>query len=63
VELAIKWPNDIYSVTPSDIPGEPGLRRKIGGVLVNSSFGNNGFVLVVGAPTLRGAFARCDALD
>lgn len=58
VELAIKWPNDIYSVSPSDSPGDPAVRRKIGGVLVNSSFGNNGFVLVVGARTFRCAVAE-----
>lgn len=45
IGLCIKWPNDIYA----DLGGEgPERYRKIGGILVNSSYANNEFTLVVG---------------
>ena len=47
--VRIKWPNDIYAVMPD------GERRKIGGILVNTSYGANGSDIVVGvSPLLRG---------
>ena len=52
--LAIKWPNDIYSV--DEAPGADGeaarrgrVLRKIGGILVNSSYIKDEFMLVAGA--------------
>jgi hypothetical protein len=42
--LAIKWPNDIYSVEA----GTPRTLRKLGGVLVHSNYVDGRFVLVVG---------------
>jgi biotin--protein ligase len=42
VPLRLKWPNDIYA----DLPGE-GL-KKVGGLLVNSSFMKDEFLLVIG---------------
>ncbi|KAI0672465.1 class II aaRS and biotin synthetase [Trametes maxima] len=41
--VRIKWPNDIYA----EMPGS-GERRKIGGILVNTSFGAGRVELVVG---------------
>ena len=41
--VRIKWPNDLYAVT------REGERKKIGGVLVNTSFGAGNVELVVGA--------------
>jgi biotin--protein ligase len=42
VPLRLKWPNDIYA----DLPNE-GL-KKVGGLLVNSSFIRDEFLLVIG---------------
>ncbi|ORZ22394.1 biotin-protein ligase [Absidia repens] len=42
VPIRLKWPNDIYA----DLPGQ-GL-KKVGGLLVNSSFLANEFLLVIG---------------
>ncbi|KAI8089957.1 biotin-protein ligase [Halteromyces radiatus] len=42
VPLRLKWPNDIYA----DVPGQ-GL-KKVGGLLVNSSFVSNEFLLIIG---------------
>ncbi|KAF7730688.1 biotin holocarboxylase synthetase [Apophysomyces ossiformis] len=42
VPLRLKWPNDIYA----DLPGT-GL-KKVGGLLVNSSFAQDEFFLVIG---------------
>ena len=41
--VRIKWPNDLYAVT------REGERKKIGGILVNTSFGSGNVELVVGA--------------
>ncbi|EJF61872.1 hypothetical protein DICSQDRAFT_136396 [Dichomitus squalens LYAD-421 SS1] len=41
--VRIKWPNDLYAITPD------GERKKIGGILVNTSFGAGKVELVVGA--------------
>ena len=41
--IHLKWPNDLYSKAKD----EPKL-RKIGGILVNSNYWNNQFLLVVG---------------
>lgn len=43
--VRIKWPNDIYAVT-SD-----GEKKKIGGILVNTSFGAGNIELVIGTLT------------
>lgn len=42
IPLRLKWPNDIYVETQAD-----GL-KKVGGLLVNSTFVDNQFVLVIG---------------
>lgn len=42
VPLRLKWPNDIYA----DLPDQ-GL-KKVGGLLVNSSFAGEEFLLVIG---------------
>lgn len=42
VPLRLKWPNDIYTETKSD-----GL-KKVGGLLINSTFVDGEFVLVIG---------------
>jgi biotin-(acetyl-CoA carboxylase) ligase len=42
VPLRIKWPNDLY------IQNRAGELKKVGGILVNSSFSGNQFTLVVG---------------
>ncbi|KAI8975945.1 biotin-protein ligase [Pilobolus umbonatus] len=42
IPLRLKWPNDIYV----DLPN--GDLKKVGGLLVNSSFINNEFLLVIG---------------
>lgn len=42
VPLRLKWPNDIYA----DLP-DAGL-KKVGGLLVNSSFAQSEFLLVIG---------------
>jgi biotin--protein ligase len=39
--VRVKWPNDIYGET------DEGL-RKVGGILVNSSYAGQDFTLVVG---------------
>ncbi|GAA5796945.1 hypothetical protein HPULCUR_002323 [Helicostylum pulchrum] len=43
VPLRLKWPNDIYA----DLPDQGGL-QKVGGLLVNSSFIRDEFLLVIG---------------
>ncbi|KAI0753256.1 hypothetical protein C8Q80DRAFT_1217458 [Daedaleopsis nitida] len=40
--VRIKWPNDLYAITPD------GERKKIGGILVNTSFGAGKADIVVG---------------
>ncbi|GAA5997718.1 biotin--[acetyl-CoA-carboxylase] ligase BPL1 [Rhodotorula paludigena] len=47
--ICLKWPNDIYADMGSDQEGE-GMERykKIGGILVNSSFSDGSFSLVIG---------------
>ncbi|KAI9030996.1 biotin-protein ligase [Phycomyces nitens] len=44
VPLRLKWPNDIYA----DLPGPEGGLKKVGGLLVNSSFVKDEFLLVAG---------------
>ncbi|KAL0096829.1 biotin-protein ligase [Phycomyces blakesleeanus] len=44
VPLRLKWPNDIYV----DLPGPEGGLKKVGGLLVNSSFVKDEFLLVIG---------------
>ncbi|KAI9846795.1 MAG: biotin holocarboxylase synthetase [Sclerophora amabilis] len=46
VPIKLKWPNDIYALDPTK-PNEKSY-VKIGGILVNSSFVGNEFLLVVG---------------
>ncbi|KAI8337315.1 biotin-protein ligase [Blakeslea trispora] len=41
VPLRLKWPNDIYADLPQGL-------QKVGGLLVNSSFAKNEFLLVIG---------------
>ncbi|OBZ85673.1 Biotin--protein ligase [Choanephora cucurbitarum] len=41
VPLRLKWPNDIYADLPDGL-------KKVGGLLVNSSFAKNEFLLVIG---------------
>lgn len=43
VPLRLKWPNDIYA----EVNGGQEL-KKVGGLLVNSSFAENEFLLVIG---------------
>ncbi|KAI8384435.1 biotin-protein ligase [Radiomyces spectabilis] len=44
VPLRLKWPNDIYA----DLPADKGGLKKVGGLLVNSSFSGQEFLLVIG---------------
>lgn len=46
VGVCLKWPNDIYA----DMGEGEGMARykKIGGILVNSSFANGEFTIVTG---------------
>lgn len=45
--IVLKWPNDIYADLGKVVEGE--LRyKKIGGILVNSSYAGSDFTLVVG---------------
>jgi len=46
--VRIKWPNDLYAVVGPD--GEPNMKnvRKIGGVLVNTSFSSGKVDIVIG---------------
>lgn len=48
VGVKLKWPNDIYGEVGGE--GTEGMEkyRKIGGILVNSSYAGNDFTLVVG---------------
>jgi biotin--protein ligase len=50
VPLRLKWPNDIYAqVQDKNEHGDPiTILKKVGGLLVNSSFLKNEFLLVVG---------------
>ena len=49
IGVCLKWPNDIYG----DIGGEGSDKyRKIGGILVNSSYAGDDFTLVVGKSEL-----------
>jgi biotin--protein ligase len=50
VPLRLKWPNDIYAeVKEKDEQGQVvTVLKKVGGLLVNSSFLKNEFLLVVG---------------
>jgi biotin--protein ligase len=70
--VRLKWPNDIYARDPADVAE---TYVKIGGILVNSSYQDNQFHLVVGvginthnaAPTtslsaLRAALPNCSSL-
>ncbi|ORY94472.1 biotin-protein ligase [Syncephalastrum racemosum] len=41
IPLRLKWPNDIYAETSEGL-------KKVGGLLVNSSFAQNEFLLVIG---------------
>lgn len=48
--MYLKWPNDIYgNVAAGNIPEY----RKVGGILVNSSFAQDEFTLVVGESSHR----------
>ncbi|KAI9828032.1 MAG: biotin holocarboxylase synthetase [Thelocarpon impressellum] len=46
VPVKLKWPNDIYAEDPAK-PGQK-IYVKIGGILVNSSYAGNEYLLVVG---------------
>lgn len=41
VPLRVKWPNDVYADVNGDL-------KKVGGLLVNSSFVQDEFLLVIG---------------
>ena len=45
--VRIKWPNDIYAIA------RDGEKKKIGGILVNTSFGSGKVELVIGASSSR----------
>lgn len=46
VPVKLKWPNDIYALDPTKPDGKSYV--KIGGILVNSSYSNGSYSLVVG---------------
>ncbi|KAI9823379.1 MAG: hypothetical protein M1819_001352 [Sarea resinae] len=46
--VRLKWPNDVYARDPSKPPHEKESYVKIGGILVNSSYVNDEYLLVVG---------------
>lgn len=59
--ICLKWPNDIYADF-GETDGSGDRYRKIGGVLINSSYANGVFSLVAGAfRGRRGLF--CAAAD
>lgn len=43
--VRLKWPNDLYTVTGNSIDEE---KKKIGGVLVNTSFSDGKVDIVIG---------------
>ena len=43
VPLRVKWPNDVYAEDGDDL-------KKVGGLLVNSSFVQDEFLVVIGKP-------------
>lgn len=43
-KVRLKWPNDLYAVTGA----ADGDRKKIGGILVNTSFTGNEVEIVIG---------------
>ncbi|KAJ9049770.1 biotin holocarboxylase synthetase [Entomophthora muscae] len=45
LELYLKWPNDIYAI---DYSADEPIKRKVGGVLVNSSFASQSFSMIIG---------------
>ena len=47
--IRLKWPNDIYADLGADKPRTERY-KKLGGILVNSSWAGNEFTLVIGAP-------------
>jgi len=47
-QVRLKWPNDLYAV----VGGNKEDLRKIGGVLVNTSFSGGKVDIVVGTPSL-----------
>ncbi|KAG2134085.1 class II aaRS and biotin synthetase [Suillus clintonianus] len=48
-KVRLKWPNDIYGLFPSDKPLSKPEPRKIGGILVNTSFGGGVADVVIGS--------------
>lgn len=48
LELRLKWPNDLYV----DMGREEGL-RKIGGILVNSTYAGKDFTIIIGKPETK----------
>lgn len=52
--LRLKWPNDIYAEVDEEVENDDGRKenakvlKKVGGVLVNSSFLKGEFLLVTG---------------
>jgi len=60
VPLRLKWPNDIYAqVQEKNEKGEATtVLKKVGGLLVNSSFLKNEFLLVVGEYLFPAGFNR-----
>jgi biotin--protein ligase len=45
--IKLKWPNDVYALDPKSPPGQKQW-TKIAGILVNSSYSNGAYNLVVG---------------
>lgn len=46
IPLRLKWPNDIYMETKDGL-------KKVGGLLINSTFVDEEFVLVIGMCTMK----------
>lgn len=47
-KVRLKWPNDIYGLFPWDKPASKVEPRKLGGILVNTSFGGGVADVVIG---------------
>ena len=48
IGLRIKWPNDIYARVGTDSQPISERYKKVGGILVNSSYAGGDFTLVIG---------------
>lgn len=59
--IRLKWPNDVYADFGDQVPGK--RYRKIGGILINSSFRDGVFSLVAGACSSRAFLSSADVVD